>query len=100
MTATHARNLLDQAVPDGTMPLTAAELKAEQLALVTELRSREFTASQIGAALNVTEQYARQLLAELGLHKPRRYLSASHAIDSLPAEIRKRLAKFRNQTRR
>jgi len=99
-------SLLDQTPPDliGTKrtvvvpePVTSARAQIIRN-LVRELRQQQFTASQIGVALGVTEQYARLLLVELGLHLPRRYASASHAIEALPHDIRKRLEQFRNQS--
>lgn len=115
MSGTHARDLpallsrgsapslLDQTVPGCSFVASVSDAVWRQAHLchgIVLLREEYFTSSQIAVALGVTERHVRDVMIELGLHRPRRYLSASHGIECLPRWKREWLEKFRNGTAR
>lgn len=102
MSATRA--LFDQSVPTyGAAPrsvLSMAERESKRNRVICSLRAHGMTSAQIAVSMGLTEAFVRRVMVELGLHKPRRWHSASHALESLPRADAELLAEYRSDTGR
>jgi hypothetical protein len=75
--------------------VTRADDKAELFALVQLLHERGWTTPTIARVLDFSDDRIRDVLTDLGLHSPVRFLSVLDAIQSLDDPSAQRVLAFR-----